>query len=535
MSVFSLADRGSVSGAYVGGPVTADICIIGGGIAGLILARSLARRGRRVVVLESGVDPNAEFGRRLNDVVMTADPFTSAVHGRFRGLGGSSSRWGGRFLPITPQESGAREHLGLAPWPRQPNELEKHRDELEQLFALPVGSYEASALDRLARADRVPRNDPHFSVRVPKWAPFNRVNLGMALHRELSNSASIEVLLDATVVSINIAESGRVERVTARSSTGRSIVVATDEYVLAAGTIENARLLLVCDRDYNERIFGVGHALGRYLQEHVGTKVADLRLQNRARANRLFGYHFEGSSRRSLHLDLAGRAQREDGIAAAFAHVTMQPRPNSSTEALKRLLRSRQHSNHLVRSEVASILRAPGDLSRGLWWRVRHQQHYWPADLDHQLNIWIEQVPRIENRVALSEYSDQFGVPKAVISWSLGDLELQTIRATAERIDCFWRRQQLNQIAALQWTEAIRRDCEHLLRADVAQLNHPSGSTRMGLDPETSVVDGHLRCHRLPNLSVVGASVFPTAGATGPTYTIGLMAIDLADRLSSQR
>lgn len=86
--------------------VTGDLCVVGAGIAGLLLAIRVARGGRKVIVLESGkrkfdseiqsmnavVDPTARYGRDLS--------------GRFRGLGGTSSRWGGEN--DTPEPTGYR-------------------------------------------------------------------------------------------------------------------------------------------------------------------------------------------------------------------------------------------------------------------------------------------------------------------------------------------------------------------------------------------------------------------------------------------
>jgi choline dehydrogenase-like flavoprotein len=60
---------------------------------------------------------------------------------------------------------------------------------------------------------------------------------------------------------------------------------------------------------------------------------------------------------------------------------------------------------------------------------------------------------------------------------------------------------------------------------------HPSGTTRMGTQKTTSVVDPQLRCHDLPNLRIVSASVFPTAGSANPALTIMQLALYCADLL----
>ncbi len=61
------------------------------------------------------------------------------------------------------------------------------------------------------------------------------------------------------------------------------------------------------------------------------------------------------------------------------------------------------------------------------------------------------------------------------------------------------------------------------------------GTTRMGHDPSTSVVDRDGRVHGMANLYVAGSSVFPAAGYANPTLTIVALALRLADHLAELR
>ncbi len=61
---------------------------------------------------------------------------------------------------------------------------------------------------------------------------------------------------------------------------------------------------------------------------------------------------------------------------------------------------------------------------------------------------------------------------------------------------------------------------------------HLMGTTRMGNDPKTSVVDKSLKAHDLDNLYICGNSVFPTSGASNPTLTTQALAARLASHLT---
>jgi gluconate 2-dehydrogenase alpha chain len=61
---------------------------------------------------------------------------------------------------------------------------------------------------------------------------------------------------------------------------------------------------------------------------------------------------------------------------------------------------------------------------------------------------------------------------------------------------------------------------------------HAYGGTRMGDNPETSVVDRWGFSHEAPNLGVLGASVMGTSGARNPTQTSQALAWRTADHLA---
>ena len=61
---------------------------------------------------------------------------------------------------------------------------------------------------------------------------------------------------------------------------------------------------------------------------------------------------------------------------------------------------------------------------------------------------------------------------------------------------------------------------------------HIYGTTIMGKDPATSVVDGDMLLHDVRNLMVLGSSCFPSGGHNNPTITLSALAMRSADRLT---
>jgi gluconate 2-dehydrogenase alpha chain len=77
--------------------------------------------------------------------------------------------------------------------------------------------------------------------------------------------------------------------------------------------------------------------------------------------------------------------------------------------------------------------------------------------------------------------------------------------------------------------QVIRRSASS---GPTAPTTHAYGGTRMGNNPETSVVDRWGFSHEAPNLGILGASVMGTTGARNPTLTVQALAWRTADRLT---
>ena len=200
---------------------------------------------------------------------------------------------------------------------------------------------------------------------------------------------------------------------------------------------------------------------------------------------------------------------------------------------MKEFLRGRQSGTFRPsRADLARVVRDGPSLVAGAKWRFVDRQHYWPADLEHAMFVWIEQLPATTNRISLSNRVDRFRVPLAQVEWRPIPSDETTFRATIRKLRSYWDRHHLDRLCRLRWTPEASD--ESLSVAEGAtEVFHPSGTTRMGRDSRSSVVDpDELRCHGVSNLRVVSASVYPTAGSTGPTCTLLQLAMRSADQLA---
>ncbi|MET3926538.1 GMC family oxidoreductase [Devosia sp. 2618] len=505
----------------------AAYCIVGGGIAGLLLATRLARQNRKVIVLESGTMSHDADIHALNEIDDPGGRYDRALTGRYRGLGGSSSRWGGRMIPISDEDQGLREHVSQPEWPNAPQALGRYQNELEELFSVGHDSFEGIEDIAPGSSGLLLADQDDFRARWAKVPTFKRCNIVTMLGDEIRSSPNISVWLGATVCDFELdTETGRLKAVKALSLTGQGITIRARDFTIAAGTIESTRLLLLLDEASGNHAFERTDALGRYFQDHLKAEIAVVERQRADLTNHLFSYRFIKGTRRDLHLELSHGAQQGDAVSSSFVYVSMDL-GNSGLAAVKNIAHGLQRRK-VNPEDIRTAAKDVGLIAKGAFWRLWHKQLYVPPGINFRLMTSIEQLPDPQNRIRLSAKTDRLGVRKPLFEWKPRAPDERTFQSTISHLRRYWERSGFDSLCPLTWAPGVGDPNVQIIdRAEACA--HPSGSTRMGTDPATSVVGPDLRCHNVPNVAVASASVFPTAGSANPTFTIMKLALWLAD------
>ena len=144
-----------------------------------------------------------------------------------------------------------------------------------------------------------------------------------------------------------------------------------------------------------------------------------------------------------------------------------------------------------------------------------------------RLRFDAEQSPEAENRVTLSRERDANGVPRLSLAYrvSASDRERIARGLTIMGIE-------LDRLGAA--TVELPPEDDALAELKLGDGTHQLGLTRMAASPGQGVVDEDCRVHGARNLAVASSSVFPTAGAVGPTLTIVALAIRAAEGLARE-
>ena len=556
-------------------PRETDVVLIGLGAAGGVAVGPLTAAGLRVVALEAGPrHTRAEFfpdeiandvrnwlgDAKVNHEIPTwrAEPGDEAAVPGFRalmsnGVGGSAQHSPAQYFRLLPwhfrERSAIVERYGEAflpegssvvDWPFGYDELEPYYARVEELLGVSgkAGNI-AGRLDTAGNVFEGPRSTefPLPPLRRTGWTeymagvardigwhpypvaagirsqPYKGLNpctyCGFCAfggcHADARGTTALRGIPEAEATgNLDVVTGARVVRIETRSdgrATGVTYVKDGEERFLAAKVVllatfayENSRLLLLSRGDAHPA--GIGNArdqVGRYFMTH--NIVFGTGLFPGQQLNLMSGSSSQGTAVDDWEGD--NFDHREHGFVGGSTIQTM-----------------------MELEPIALARGTPPSVPRwGSAWKGWLKEHANSIGLGL---LQIEQLPYENYRLDLDpKATDPLGLPVVRTTMNFGENERNAFAFLTGKLEEWFRAAGATEM----WFTPL---------APLAVSSHAYGGTRMGEDPETSVVDPWSFVHDAPNLGVLGASAMPVTAGRNPSLTVQAMAWRTADRLVAE-
>ena len=468
-----------------------DVCIIGGGPAGISIALRLATTGRRIALIEAGgIEPKAyddtENPCRGHVTGLAYD----LINSRVRAFGGTTGHWGGASRPLDEIDFRPKSFPGgLKGWPIARRELEPYFLAAADWVRISPPVFEIEAFDGANpyAAEFFDNYDVRFRTRLKRHSS-PPVRFGEQYRPNVAATENIDCYLNS--VAVRLDQSGeRIERIQINSQESEFTIEA-NLVVLAAGGIESPRLMLASTGISPKGIGNESGFVGRCFGDHIVLWGAYLR------ASVPVPHRFRHVNNELILF----------GLSFADDYIIEKGYPNFSLIATPH-----EERGYVGDAYIQSLktLDGGGD-NRESEFLI--------------LSILPETTPNIDSRITLTQERDRFGLPRVNLDWRINEADFDAIRQIFQDIALLIGEKGLGRVQLYHW------DTEEL-RNIVPRQWHHMGTLRMSDDPGTGVVDRNCKVHELDNLFVAGNAVFPTFGYTNPTLNILALSLRLADHL----
>lgn len=501
-----------------------DVLIVGTGAAGGVLAKQLAEGGLSVLILEAGnrFNPLADF--RNDELFMgklhgwpwiTEAPWAATVTSC--GLGGSMIHYAGWSVRFHPSDFQARSRDGVGEdWPLAWKDLEPHYEKVEKMigvagsnnnpFEPPKGPYPLPphklnrnaqvigmgtkklglklltaplAINSFPYDDRFPCNYCGFCT---NGCMTGAKGESAVSYIPKALKAGAELRLQAFVTRADLDAAGKATGVTYLDQrTGQETQARARVVVIAANGIQTPRLMLHSTSNrFPQGLANSSGLVGKYLTVHLnpgawGAFERPVQFYKGIQVGGMIQDFYETDPKRDF-------ARGYILIASSFGPVATASMAGLWGEELKDFMR---HYDHLA-----------GIFTMG------------------------EDLPQETNTVTLDpQKKDDFGIPLPRIAYRLSDNDV-ALRRHAH--------QKAREILEAAGAKKVYTDKDQQIAI------HFMGTTRMGKDPKTSVVNSFGQTHDVKNLFLAGSSLFVTASPAPPTLTIQALASRTADYILAE-
>lgn len=512
---------------------TYDVIVVGAGAAGSVIAATAAESGKRVLILEAGP------ARGPRDLV------SSQIHARRLKWSGApvieqgSLPVGHGFNAGWGTGGGAAHHYAVWPrlheidfsvntdhnvgldWPISYDDLRPYYDRIQASVGIsgdaaqerwrpPGEPYPLDPLPVFAQGATIRRGfdamDMHVSPipvainsrRVGERAaclydgwcdagcPIGALANPLVTYLPRAVAAGTVIRHNAEVERVLHNEGGdRVTGVEYRDSEGHRHRIDAGQVVLAAFTVQNARLLLNSRSERHPQGLGNnGDQVGRYVMTHPATCIYGL---------------FPDDTQPTLGV-AGGQLMCHDRYA--------DKRPSADRYGSYQWL----IANAVKPNDLLGIANSRPDIYGPALkpFMQRAARHF------GTMVAVVEDIAQPDNRITLSAKTDAGGMPLAHVRHDIHPLTLKTSEA-----------------AEVEGLAIFRAAGAEEVWAGPRAGMHIMGGTVMGGDRRNSVTDSVGRCHDVDNLFIAGPGLFPSSGAVNPTYTLHALALRTAEFMLS--
>ncbi len=498
--------------------IEGDICIIGAGAAGIGIALDWMDSPYKVILLEGGGFEYDEKVQNLYDGKTTGQKYFPLKSTRLHYFGGTTGHWAGMCAPFDDIDFKKRDWVPDSGWPINKKDLDPFYARANQTLKLGPYNYDFEYWQKeFPNLNPFPLDD---KVIWNKMWQFSQAKFGNIYKDKIVDAKNIHLYTYANAVDIlGNDDLSQINEITVKNYAEKTHKVKAKYFILACGTIQNARLLLASNSQASTGLGNDNDLVGRYFMEHLEIACAELWLSKSFQSD-LYSWPSR-KEKRNVRAELGIKEEIQTKEKILNGTISLVPltvgkhqKPRMETwqdpdprKSAKNMFKNWGEAGEKAKNEKGSIERA------------------------FMLNTRIEQSPNRNSRITIGPEKDELGVPRANLHWALTALDKQSIRKTYHLLG---NQVGLADFGHIKLYDFLQDENDDTFPDSTNGGWHHMGTTRMSDDPKKGVVNANCKVHGISNLFVAGGACNVTSGAPNPTLTVTALSLRLSDHVKNK-
>ena len=408
-----------------------------------------------------------------------------------------------------------RDWLPGSAWPVKYEEIAPYYRETYENFGIEGDAQNDDAVWKSVSSER-PQLGGEFEAFFTRWLQIP--SFAILYEKRYKTSEKFSVLLGHTVVGFE-GSGERITGVRVVDGGGKRHTIAGETFLLAAGTIENARLLLHgADDDSWPCPWRRNQNIGSYFLDHLGGKIATVQPSDSHAFFNSFCTIWLRGNKYQPKFRLRNDVLERDRILNIQGAFGFESSVSENLVYLKQFVKAAVYSRQF--HGLGDLFKNAAACSKYLlplmWRYVKDHRIFVPGGSKISLLIQGEPGPVAESRIRLDRsVKDAYGLPRAVLDWRMSGHELASIGEFARRAEEALRATGL----AIITIEPDLKAMDPKFMSTMRDTSHQAGGTVMGASEQDGVVDRNLKVFGTENFYVGGASTFRTVSNANTTFT----------------
>jgi choline dehydrogenase-like flavoprotein len=431
-------------------------------------------------------------------------------------------------VEFQPIDFEGRAWLPGSKWPVSYDEIAPYYKPTYLNLGTPLNLIDDDAVWRGVSCVR-PNLGPDFEVFFTRW--MGTPNFAELFAKQIESDEKMSVITGFAAVGFR-GETACISAVRIVNDKGQAHWIEADTFILAAGTIENARLLLHTAEDVGWQAPWRGNDnVGRAFQDHLGGKIASFEPANKRDFFKMFSNIVYAGHKFQPKIRMRNEVQKHHQMYNTQVFFAFESEVSEHMVYLKQFMRAALYNRKF--SGIGDVFRNALGMARYLmplmWKYVWDHRIFVPSTAKILMHVQSEHAPVSESRISIDKTAvDSYGLARVLLDWRLAGNELASLRDFATQIQDALQSRGVGQLKI----DADLLSLDSHFLSKLGDTYHQAGGTNMAASEREGVVDKNLRVFGTTNLYVVGAGTFPTTSNANTTFTSLAFTTRLVDHLT---